>query len=120
MAEFLYVLMLSFFLTHEIDAAFRHEWRVLPITSFLPDEAGRVVFIGAHVPLLVSFFWFDGLNHQSALGLLLSAFAIVHVGLHWLYRRHPAYEFNNWLSVALIVGAGAAGVVHMGLVLLGA
>lgn len=41
----IYFLMLALLFTHEIDAAFRHEWRVLPITSFLPDELGREVFI---------------------------------------------------------------------------
>ena len=46
-----YLIVLAFLFSHEVDAAFRHEWRVLPLTSFMPEDAGRETFIWAHVPL---------------------------------------------------------------------
>ncbi len=55
--------------------------------------------------------------HQ-ALRLGLCLFAVVHVGLHWLYRRHPAYEFNNPSSWALIVLAGLFGAAYVAAVLI--
>ena len=105
-----YFVMLAFLFTHEIDAAFRHEWRVLPITSFLPDELGREVFIWAHVPL------FAGILHASdnqRLRIGLAAFCVIHVGLHWIFRNHPAYEFNNASSWGLILAAGVFGVAFL-------
>ncbi|MFN9633911.1 MAG: DUF6713 family protein [Erythrobacteraceae bacterium] len=103
----IYFLMLSLLFTHEIDAAFRHEWRVLPITSFLPDELGREIFIWAHVPL------FAGIllaSNRERVRVAMAAFCVIHVGLHWLFRNHPAYEFNNASSWGLILGAGALGL----------
>ena len=106
----LYVLMLSFLMTHEVDAAFRHEWRVLPITSFLPDELGREIFIWAHVPLFAAILLASN-NERVRIGL--AVFSVIHVGLHWLFRNHPAYEFNNASSWGLILGAGALGLGYL-------
>ncbi|MFM7403058.1 MAG: DUF6713 family protein [Erythrobacter sp.] len=106
----IYALMLSFLFAHEIEAAFRHEWRVLPITSFLPDELGREIFIWAHVPL------FAGIllaTNNERVRVALSVFCVIHVGLHWLFRNHPAYEFNNASSWALICGAGLSGLAYL-------
>lgn len=109
----LFYLMLSFFLVHELDAAMHHEWRVLPLTSRFPDQIGRLVFIWAHIPLLMAIFWLMMPDPDAYAGLCLSAFAVLHVGLHWLYRKHPAYEFNNFSSWALIIGAGILGASHL-------
>ena len=113
MLEIAYFLMLAFLLSHEIDAAYRKEWRVLPLTSWMPDTLGRQVFILAHVPLLAAIFLGGGLSPSSTFAAGLSAFSVVHVGLHWLFRHHKDHDFNNWLSVLLIVGAGVAGLVHL-------
>ena len=106
----IYFLMLAFLFTHEIDAAFRHEWRVLPITNFLPDEIGREIFIWAHVPLFAGIMR-AGENHRLRIGL--AAFCVIHVGLHWIFRNHPAYEFNNASSWGLILAAGVSGAAFL-------
>lgn len=106
----IYALMLSLLFTHEVDAAFRHEWRVLPLTSFLPDDLGREVFIWLHVPL------FCGTllgSRDDRVRLGLAAFCVIHVGLHWHFRHHPAYEFNNSSSWGLILGAGLMGCAYL-------
>ncbi|GAB5387883.1 MAG: hypothetical protein Alpg2KO_08510 [Alphaproteobacteria bacterium] len=118
MSQFFYLLMLALFIVHEMDAMQRREWRVLPLLSRLPDAAGQTVFLLGHVPLLLALFWFDGLDHQGMIAQVLSAFAIVHVGLHWLFRRHPAYDYNNTVSIAVIVGTGIAGAIHLALLAL--
>ena len=39
-------------LTHEMDATFRHEWRILPLLSLISDDdLARDVFIVLHIPL---------------------------------------------------------------------
>jgi hypothetical protein len=87
---------------------------VLPLTSFLPDRIGQQIFIWAHIPLLWLILWLDEGKAVSWVRLGVSAFAVVHVGLHWIYRRDPAYEFNNPSSWALIVLTGVLGLLYLG------
>lgn len=113
MAELFYVAMLGLFITHELDAVQRHEWRILPLVSLLTEKTGRLTFVWMHVPLFAVLFYFGAGDPTSALAKGLSAFAIVHVGLHWLFRSHPRNEFNNPVSWALILGAGFGGAGHL-------
>ena len=51
----------------------------------------------------------SGTSPVSGFRIALAAFAVIHVGLHWAFRRHTAYEFDilsSWLLIAL---AGALG-----------
>lgn len=95
MASFLYSTMLALFITHELDVVKRHEWRVLPVTSFLPDATGAQVFIWIHAPLFAALFLFGANDPFSSAATGLSVFSILHIALHWFFRNHPAYEFNN-------------------------
>ena len=38
-------------ITHELDAMPNHEWQVLPLTSWMPNEIGMIVFVLIHIPL---------------------------------------------------------------------
>jgi hypothetical protein len=116
MLDAIYYAVLAAFLAHELDAVKRNEWRVLPLTSFLPDRIAAQFFIWAHVPLLWLILWLDDRTATSGVRLCLSAFAIVHVWLHWTYRRHSAYEFNNPSSWALIALTGILGALYLGAV----
>jgi hypothetical protein len=111
--HFLFFTMLALLFTHELDAVKRHEWRVLPLTSFLPERIEEQVFVWMHVPLFLAIFWFVGNDPNSGFGLFLSGFSVLHVALHWLLRRHRACEFNNPSSWALIISAGAFGALHI-------
>ncbi len=113
MIDLLYYLMVGTFFTHELDAVKRHEWRVSPLTSFLPERVGEQIFIWFHVPLFALLLWGGDGYPESATRIGLSAFAIVHVGLHLIYRRHPAYEFNNVSSWSLIVLTGLLGAGYL-------
>lgn len=105
-----YRLMLALLMTHEIDAAFLREWRILPVTSILPDELARHVFTWGHVPL---FFIVLLCSSYASFRAGLSAFSVVHIFLHWLLRNHPANAFNNITSWFLIIGAGVMGAVYL-------
>ena len=109
--DHIYWALLAAFVTHELDAVRRHEWRVLPLTSFLPDRIGAEIFIWLHIPILWALLWFD--QRGGALRLCIAAFAVVHVTLHWFYRNHPANEFNNRSSWSLIVLTGVLGAVYL-------
>ncbi|WP_029041038.1 DUF6713 family protein [Cucumibacter marinus] len=116
MLETVFTLSVALIVTHEIDAVARHEWRVLPLTAFLPEKAGFAVFVLAHVPLIWLALW-GGYHAEAGTAalsrLLIAGSCVVHVGLHFIYRKHPAYEFDNPLSQSLIWGAGAAGAAYL-------
>jgi hypothetical protein len=114
--DLVFALTFGLLLTHELDAVRCFEWRILPITSWMPENIGMAVFIFAHVPL---FAWLAGVcwNANQARQLLarqlFCGFAILHVGLHWLFRNDPAYAFQGWLSNGLIIGAGIVGAIFL-------
>lgn len=111
--DLIYHAMLGALFTHELDAVQRHEWRVLPLTSFLPDRLGMHVFIWLHLPLFTLILRAEDAPWADGFRLGVAVFAIVHVGLHVLYRRHPAYEFNNPGSWALILLGGLLGAGYL-------
>ncbi|XWN33915.1 MAG: DUF6713 family protein [Devosia sp.] len=113
MIDLLYYAMVGAFFTHELDAMKRHEWRILPLTSFLPDRIGEQVFIWLHVPLFALLLWGGDGDPTSATRIGLSAFAILHVGLHVAFRRHPANEFDNTSSWSLIILTGVLGAAYL-------
>jgi hypothetical protein len=43
---------------------------------------------------------------------ILAGLCILHVGLHRLFRSHPAYEFQGLESRLLILGAGLFGALY--------
>jgi len=75
-----YFLMLAALFTHELDAVKRHEWRVLPLTSFLPERIGEQVFIWSHVLLFFGIFLGSQGASADAFRLGLSAFAVIACG----------------------------------------
>ena len=114
MLDLLYYAMVGTFFTHELDAVKRHEWRILPLTSFLPERVGEQTFIWLHVPLFALLLWGGDGDPTSVTRVGLSAFAVVHVLLHVLFRRHPACEFGNFSSWALIILTGVLGAAYLG------
>lgn len=103
-------------LTHELDAVARAEWRVLPLTNGMPDAIAMPVFVLAHVPL---FAWLIGrVGHPDAAvrarwQMIVSAFLLVHVGLHLLFSGHAHYDFHGAMSQLLIYGGGAFGALAL-------
>ncbi|CAE7220407.1 unnamed protein product [Symbiodinium sp. CCMP2592] len=99
-------------LTHEMDATFRHEWRILPLLSLISDDdLARDVFIVLHIPLCWLFL--TVFRDNKAARSFFCVFAMIHVGLHYLLRHHPKYEFNNAVSWSIIVLSGVAGFAHL-------
>ena len=102
--------------THELDAMTNHEWRVLPLTSFLGDELGRDVFVVLHIPLfalVIGLLSSASRSRRRATRLVLAVFLAVHGLLHWFYAGHPSYEFSSALSNTLILLAGTCGICYL-------
>lgn len=102
-------------LTHELDAALRHEWRVLLGFRSLPEEAGRATFILAHVPLIAGILYVRGNGNlfTPAFQGAVDAFCVIHVGLHLALTWHTKYEFEGAPSNGLIWGCGLVGAAHL-------
>jgi len=106
-------------LTHELDAMTQSEWRLLFILRSLPEETASVAFVVLHVPLIAVLLWLT--NNQSEViknwsRIALSAFLIIHSGLHKLLENSPNYTFNSTLSLGLIYGAALFGLLYLILV----
>lgn len=113
MIEIFYWAMIAAFLTHELDAVKRHEWRILPLANRLPEKLAEQVFIWTHAPLFLAILWFSSNGAETPFALAFSVFAIVHVGLHWAFRKHPKNEFQGISSWAIILFAGTLAAAHL-------
>jgi len=118
----LFWLNLALLLVHELDAVRRQEWRMFVFLNRLDDERAHQLFALLHVPLLILIFWFLSRPHQPVyiwFQLVVDLFLIIHLGLHLLFRSHPANTFGNAFSMRLITGMALLGVIHAGLLLTG-
>ena len=116
MSRWIFPLGLAILLTHEMDAMTHTEWRVLPLTSWLPEGVAQVVFVVMHVPLYALLLWFCFHSRPSvrkAWRFGVGAFLIVHLGLHLLFSGHPHYTFSGPLSLSLIWGAAICGALYL-------
>ena len=106
----LFLVNMAWIMTHELDAIQHHEWRILPLTSWMSEVWGYRVFVLAHIPL---FAWMMSMIPSREYQIGLDIFLIIHAGLHWLFRNHPRYTFDNRLSQVLIWGGIPLGVLHL-------
>lgn len=112
----LFLLMLTFFLCHELDAIRHHEWRLFAFINRLEDDAAYTVFTGLHIPLFFLYLWFVA-NPATWFFVAADVFAIIHLGLHYWFRTDPRYEFRGLLSNLFIIGTALAGAAHLFLLL---
>ena len=102
--------------THELDAIPNHEWRVLPLTSWLSNEVGMMVFVIIHIPLfaiLISLVSSTNDKVRTRSRLSIGIFLIIHSVLHALFMNHIDYEFSSALSNVLIFGGALLGLVYL-------
>ncbi len=111
-----FFLAIAFLLVHEMDAIHKHEWRMFPLTYWLPEAWGYRVFTLLHIPLYVGlFFAIVQLPSPSARNIIywLDVFCIIHVLLHLLFLMHKKNEFKGFISWLLIAGAGFFGLIDI-------
>lgn len=116
MKENIFYLGVGLFFTHELDAMLNHEWRVLPLTSWLKEDVGKTTFVLMHVPLFAILVALIASNNNTIRDLTwywLSAFFLIHGVLHAVYRVHKQYEFGSFQSNLLIYGAALCGCMYI-------
>ena len=116
MKEKLFYLGIGLFFTHELDAMTNHEWRVLPLTSWMPELQGELAFVLLHIPLfavLVGLIASQNalIRRRSWTGIAI--FLAVHGFLHAAFMVHDQYEFSSLLSNGLIFGAAICGAAYL-------
>lgn len=112
--QFLFFINIAWMMTHELDAIQHHEWRILPITSWMTEVWAYRVFVLAHIPLFVLLM--AGISSRE-FQIILDIFLIFHAVLHWLFRNRPQYTFDNRLSQSLIFGLVPLATLHLALLL---
>ena len=112
----IFLLGVSLLFTHELDAMTHMEWRVLPLTSWLGPEVGRLVFVALHVPafaLVLGWLTSHVPGRVSRAQFWVAVFLMVHAGLHLAFSGHAEYTFDGVLSNTLIFGAGVCGGTYL-------
>ncbi len=110
LAQLLFYINLAWIMTHELDAIQHHEWRILPLTSWMTEEWGYRIFVIAHIPLFAVLM---ATSHVHGVQIAVDVFLLIHLGLHWLFRNHPNNTFNNPLSCILIIGVSPIVFGHL-------
>ena len=109
-ADILFLTCVAWLFAHELDAIRQHEWRILPLTSWMRDDIAYAVFVLTHIPLfIIIVIALPYIIFQ----LSVDIFLILHAGLHILFRHNSAYTFNNTLSRLLIFGVVPLVILHL-------
>jgi glucose-6-phosphate-specific signal transduction histidine kinase len=116
MKNIIFYLGIGTLFTHELDAMSNHEWRVLPLAIWLPDEYGMIAFLFIHIPLFACLIALvastnDTIRIRTKLGI--SIFLIVHGMLHAVYIGNAGYEFASALSNIIIFGGALLGIIYL-------
>jgi hypothetical protein len=114
--ELIYLLGLSFLLTHELDAVLHGEWRLLYGLRNLSDATAAPLFIALHLPLILALLWFG--QHvrrrlRETVRLGVAGFLVIHTALHLGLAGSPDYGFHGLLSELLIYAAGLFGLLYL-------
>lgn len=102
--------------THELDAMINHEWRVLFLISWLPEDVAQTVFILMHIPLfavLVGLISSQNQITRRRTQFGVSAFLAIHGVLHAAFIIHERYEFDALLSNVLIYSGSICGILFL-------
>lgn len=109
----LFLLNLSIFLLHEMDAIRRSEWRLFIVLKDMKDSKAYQVFIVIHLFLYVIILSLLFSPYQTITFWVLDIFFIIHTILHLLFERHPRNEFKNTFSRAIIYPMGFLSTIHL-------
>ncbi|MBI6865295.1 MULTISPECIES: DUF6713 family protein [Lysinibacillus] len=109
----LFLLNLSIFLLHEMDAIRRSEWGLFIVLKDMKDSKAYQVFIVIHLFLYVIILSLLFSPYQTITFWVLDIFFIIHTILHLLFERHPRNEFKNTFSRAIIYPMGFLATIHL-------
>jgi|GEM_PF-1068887 len=109
----LFLLNLSIFLLHEMDAIRRSAGRLFIVLKDMEDSKAYQVFTGIHLFLYVIILSLLFSTYQTITFWVLDIFFITHTILHLLFERHPRNGFKNSFSRAIIYPMGILAAIHL-------
>lgn len=109
----LFLINLSLFLLHEMDAIRRSEWRLFVILKDMEDSKAYSVFTLIHLFLYVLILSLLFSEYQLIIFWVLDVFFIIHTILHLFFERHPRNEFKNSFSRSIIYSMGFLAIIHL-------
>ena len=109
----IFILELSLLLTHEIDATFKKEWKMFIFFKNKTDEKAYNIFMLLHIPLffiILSLFF----SPYIYIGYyIVDIFLLLHMIIHFGFRKHPENKLNSRISKLIINVAGLLAAVHL-------
>ncbi|PZV10126.1 MAG: hypothetical protein DCF32_00550 [Leptolyngbya sp.] len=116
MENLLFYLGFATLMAHELDAMTQAEWRLLLVLNRLPDAIAEMAFVLVHIPLVAGLLWITNsgnpvLRRWSRIAVAI--FLVIHAGLHKRLDHSPLYTFDSDLSLGLIYGGGALGLLYL-------
>lgn len=114
-----FILLITLFLLHEMDAIRAKEWKMFIFLQDLKEEIAYFVFSIIHLPLyfLILFFLFRVRENDTFL-IIFDVLMVAHTVVHICFRKHPDNGFHPFYSKAIIYMMGILSVIHIAMVLL--
>ncbi|WP_188066338.1 DUF6713 family protein [Brevibacillus brevis] len=109
----LFLITLSLFLLHEMDAIRRSEWRLFIVLKDMEDSKAYKVFTFIHLPLYTMILYLLFSKYQTVTFWVLDVFFIIHTVLHLLFEKHPRNGFKNTFSRTIIYPMGILAAIHL-------
>ncbi|WP_018885519.1 DUF6713 family protein [Paenibacillus massiliensis] len=108
-----FLLNLSLFLLHEMDAIRHAEWKMFVVLKEMEDSTAYKIFTAIHLPLYLIILYFLFSPHQTIVFWVLDLFFMIHALLHLLFEKHPQNGMKNAYSRSIIYGMGILAMVHV-------
>lgn len=105
----LYRLTAACLIVHELEVILLREW------SAFHDISNPVqqIIMFAHVPVILGMLVAAELTRRINIRVGICMFAVLHVGLHWVYRNQPFHDLGSTTSWVLILLAGIFGAAYL-------
>ena len=117
----IFILLISLFLLHEMDAIRTKEWRMFVIFKNIPDESAYRIFTLAHMPLFFLVLWIIIQGEATAkfvLYCVTDIFLIAHAMTHYLFKNNKNNGFTSGFSKILINSMAVLAIIHLSLLYL--
>lgn len=111
--QVLFVLNLSLFFVHEMDAVKSREWRMFIVLKTMKEDKARLVFLLLHIPLYAAILLLLLSPERQVLFYVMDVFLICHAALHFGFRSHANNGFTSTFSILVIYVMGAVSAVHL-------
>ncbi|MBG9942131.1 DUF6713 family protein [Brevibacillus formosus] len=109
----IFLINLSLFLLHEMDAIRRSEWRLFIVLKDMEDSKAYKVFTFIHLPLYTIILYLLFSKYQTVTFWVLDLFFIIHAILHLFFEKHPRNGFKNTFSRTIIYPMGILAAIHL-------